>query len=443
MTEKLEQQLDSFNRVERRDALSELCEQVKAGDIVLPESGSFTNMHFHTFFSFNYKGYSPSKIAWLARKAGLAVVGTVDFDVLDALDEFHEAGKMLGLKTCSGMETRVFLPEFASKEINSPGEPGIAYHMGVGFASANLQGSQADFQLGLRQTVKQRNSGLIERVNKYLTPIELDYEKDVVVLTPSGNATERHIILAYARKAQEVFSDTNKLEEFWSEKLNVDAKELELPEGRDLLNTIRARTMKRGGVGYVQPGEGSFPLMAEFNNFCLQSGAIPTAAWLNGLSDGEKAIEELLEVGMKIGNVAFNIIPDRNFTPGVKDEKLENLCHVIELANSMDMPIIVGTEMNSPGQKFVDDFASAELAPFLPVFLKGAHIVYGHSVMQQQCGLGYTSGWAKKNFATVADKNEFFRQLGETVEPNSQDRLAGLSEETSPEEILNKKKKER
>jgi hypothetical protein len=315
--------------------------------------------------------------------------------------------------------------------------------MGVGFTSANLQGSQADFQLGLRETVKQRNLGLIERVNKYLSPVELDYEKDVVVLTPSGNATERHIILAYARKAQEVFSDTNKLEQFWSEKLNVDARELELPEGRDLLNTIRARTMKQGGVGYVKPGKGSFPLMADFNNFCLQSGAIPTAAWLNGLSDGEKSIEELLEVGMKIGNFAFNIIPDRNFTPGVKDEKLKNLCHVVELANSLDMPIIVGTEMNSPGQKFVDDFASAELLPFLPIFLKGAHIVYGHCIMQQQNGLGYTSNWAKKNFAKTADKNEFFRQLGETIQPANQDWLAGLSEETSPEEILNKKKKEK
>ena len=44
--------------------------------------------------------------------------------------------------------------------------------------------------------------------------------------------------------------------------------------------------------------------------------------------------------------------------------------------------------MNSPGQKFVDDFNSQELAPLLPVFLKSAYIVYAHSVLQQQLRLG-------------------------------------------------------
>ena len=31
--------------------------------------------------------------------------------------------------------------------------------------------------------------------------------------------------------------------------------------------------MKKGGVGYVQPGKGSFPLMADMNRFVLESGA--------------------------------------------------------------------------------------------------------------------------------------------------------------------------
>jgi hypothetical protein len=39
---------------------------------------------------------------------------------------------------------------------------------------------------------------------------------------------------------------------------------------------IRSKTMKKGGVGYVQPGKGSFPLMAEMNRFVLAAGAIPT-----------------------------------------------------------------------------------------------------------------------------------------------------------------------
>ena len=62
------------------------------GEDALPEPGADVNLHAHTFFSYNAYGYSPSKFAWLARKAGLAVAGIVDFDVLDGVDEFSMRG---------------------------------------------------------------------------------------------------------------------------------------------------------------------------------------------------------------------------------------------------------------------------------------------------------------------------------------------------------------
>jgi len=437
LIEELEQKLDSFDSAERKRALTALCEKVEAGEINLPEAGTDVNLHCHTFFSYNSYGYSPSKFAWLARKQGLAVAGVVDFDVLDALEEFLEAARMLGLKGCGGLETRVFVPEFSDRVMTSPGEPGITYHMGVGFPRARLEGEQKDFLLSLRKTAQQRNRDLMERVNKHLQPAELDYERDVLVLTPSGNPTERHICLAYARKAREVFGERNSLADFWSEKLGVDAESLELPEGRSLLNTIRAKTMKRGGIGYVVPDKGSFPLMADTNRFALAAGAIPTLTWLDGTSEGEKAIEELLRVAMSTGAAAINMIPDRNYTPGVKGEKIDNLYEVVELAEKLQLPVVVGTEMNSPGQKFVDSFDSEELSPLVPIFLKGAHIVYAHSVLQQKCGLGYTSNWAKKNFNSAAEKNEFFRALGSSLEPGQEDKLTGLSEDVTAQEILN------
>jgi hypothetical protein len=126
MNDSLEQQLDSYNPAERRQALLALCQQVEAGKISLPAPGADVNLHAHTFFSYNAYGYSPSKYAWLARKAGLAVAGIVDFDVLDALEEFFEAGRLVSLKTCVSLESRVFVPEFATRVINSPGEPGVA-----------------------------------------------------------------------------------------------------------------------------------------------------------------------------------------------------------------------------------------------------------------------------------------------------------------------------
>ena len=195
--------------------------------------------------------------------------------------------------------------------------------------------------------------------------------------------------------------------------------------------------MKRGGVGYVQPGQGSFPLMADMNQFVLDANAIPTLTWLDGTSDGEQSIEELFDVAQASGAAALNIIPDRNYTPGLVDQKLKNLQQVIELAEQRHFPVIVGTEMNSPGNKFVDSFETAELKPFLPIFWKGAHIVYAHSILQRASGLGYLSQWATTQFSTLAEKNNFFETVGQRLQPSREDQLQNLTTETTPSMIIN------
>jgi len=427
----LEHALDDFDRSVRRRALERLVELARKHNLLPATPRPIVNLHVHTFFSYNAYGYSPSKFAWLARKNGLAVAGVVDFDVLDALDEFTEAGRLLGLKTCVSVESRVYVPEFADRVINSPGEPGIAYHMGVGFTSANLSGFAAEYLAGMRRTAAQRNRELMQRVNAFMRPVELDYERDVLCLTPGGNATERHICEAYVRKAEKMFPDPAARAAFWKSKLG------DCPAEPDKLQALlRAKTMKRGGVGYVQPGKGSFPVMAEMNRFVLESGAIPTLAWLDGTSDGERCIEELIRVARATGVAAINIIPDRNFTPGVKDQKLQNLHDVIALAERYQFPIIVGTEMNAPGNKFVDSFDAAELKPFVPIFLKGAYIAYAHSVLQRQSGFGYLSDWAKRHFNSTAAKNAFYEQLGSRLVPAHEERLANLPPDTTPDTIL-------
>jgi len=211
-----------------------------------------------------------------------------------------------------------------------------------------------------------------------------------------------------------------------------------LPEGAQILNAIRAKTMKRGGVGYAQPDGGSFPTMADMNKFILEAGGIPALTWLDGTSDGETALEELADVAMSTGAATLNIIPDRNYTPDVKDVKLANLYAVVELAGRRHLPVVVGTEMNSPGNKFVDSFDTAELKPLVPIFLKGAHIVYAHSVLQQKAGIGYTSDWAKRNFADVANKNAFFEEVGKILQPAKENSLDGLTNDVEPQVLLSR-----
>ena len=425
--------LDSFDAAIRKEALERLYEEGKDS---FPAAGTHMNCHAHTFYSYNAYGYSPSHFALLAKQRGLAGAGIVDFDVLDALDEFLAAAKLLSLKGCVSVESRVFVPEFYDRVINSPGEPGIAYHMGIGFTTTALPTEAQAFLTDMRERANQRTRGLLDRVNAFTSPVELDYERDVKPLTPNGNATERHVCLAYAHKAMEIFPEPKALETFWCERLGVEPNELDLPAGGKLQGLIRAKTMKRGGVGYVQPGPESFPTMSDMNRFALQCGAIPALTWLDGTSDGEKCIGELIEISMASGVAAVNIIPDRNFTAGVKDEKLANLYDIVERAEALHLPVLVGTEMNSPGNKFVDDFDTAELAPLLPVFTKGMNIVYAHTVLQQTLSLGYLSEWAAAAFADVQAKNRFYEDFGARFTPGQENCLADVTETSTPDEIL-------
>ena len=429
--------LDDFDLSVRREALDTLCDGV-GGEY--PSAGSAMNCHAHTFYSYNAYGYSPLHFAWLAKQKGLSVAGIVDFDVLDGLDEFVAASQLLKLKGCVSLESRTFVPEFADRVINSPGEPGVAYHMGIGFTTTDLPQASSEFLAEMRNSSDERNRGLLERVNAFMKPVELDYEKDVQSLTPAGNATERHICLAYARKAAATFQDPKDLAQFWSDKLDVDSVELDLPVGGNLQALIRSKTMKRGGVGYVQPSSDSFPDMSAMNSFILESGAIPALTWLDGTSAGEQDLDELLELSMKTGVAAINIIPDRNFTVGVKDDKLANLYTIVELAEKLGLPVLVGTEMNSPGLKFVDDFECVELAPLLPVFEKGAYIVYAHSVLQSNAGMGYLSDWAASMFDNVVAKNEFFEEFGRRFSPGQEEVLVGVTDKTMSDEILTRLK---
>jgi hypothetical protein len=84
----------------------------------------------------------------------------------------------------------------------------------------------------------------------------------------------------------------------------------------------------------------------------------------------------------------------------------------------------------------VDSFDTEALKPLVPVFLKGAYIVYAHSVLQRESGLGYTSEWAGKNFAGAAEKNKFFEKVGRSLKPKQEDVLAGLGEGVTSKEIL-------
>jgi hypothetical protein len=418
---RLEQQLNDFDPQARAEALQELLSLANQGEVKFAPEQEAVNLHCHTFFSFNGYGHSPTSLAWLAKRRGFKAVGIVDFDVLDAVVEFLTACDQVSVRGSAGIETRVFVPEFASREINSPGEPGVFYHMGIGFTSSQVPGDVAPILASMRQRARERNQDMAARVNAFLAPVEVDYEQDVLPLTPAGNATERHMLMAYTRVAERVVDDPAR---FWADKLKLEEQQAaglvqELPK---LHNVIRARLMKQGGVGYVLPSPDTFPTVEEFHDLIEACGALPCAAWLDGTSTGEQAIEELLNLLIDKGVVALNIVPDRNWNiadPDIRRVKVQNLYDVVELAQKLDLPLNVGTEMNAFGQKLIDDFEAPELAPVRQPFIDGAYFIYGHTVAQRALGLGYQSDWAKEHLPTRRQRNAFYTGLGRRVEPGT------------------------
>ena len=409
-----EQQLSSFVAEEREAALSELLKGVAE-----PAPGANVNLHLHSFYSYNAEGYSPSRLVWEARKAGLYAAGLCDFDVLDGLDEFLGAGLKAGLRTAVHLETRAYLKPFAAVDISSPGEPGVTYIMGGGFTGVPKPGTPQGKQLAAyRASARERNLGLLARVNPHVGDLAIDYEADVLPLTPAGVATERHIISAYVSKAEAVCPERAALASTLGDLLERSPDEMgALLDARPALEeVVRARFAKRGGFGYEQPSEATFPPAAEFMAWVAACGAIPMVTWLDGTSGGESDPEALLDCMIADGAAALNIIPDRNWNYDDSDKRAVMAGHLDRMvcaAQARDLPINIGTEMNKRGLPFVDDLAGPVLQAYADCFREGANIMVGHTLLGRYADYGYVSEGAVADLPTRSERNAVFAHVGQ------------------------------
>ncbi|MCE9616589.1 MAG: hypothetical protein K8T26_20125 [Lentisphaerae bacterium] len=411
----LADRLNNFNQAVRREALLELA---TASGSAAPATGSNVNMHAHSFFSFNADGWSPSRVAWEMRQAGLYAAGLCDFDVLDGVVEFLDAGLALGLRTAAHIETRVFLADLQDVEITSPGEPGVTYIMGAGFVALPAGGTRAAAGLaGYRDRARARNVALIARINAKLPDVAIDYARDVQPLTPGGNATERHIIRAYATRARAAFGGEAAVAACWAGVLGkpaADVAELVRDEPR-FEEALRARLIKRGGIGYEQPSASTFPAVGDFTAWVRACRALPMITWLDGTSGGERDPRALLDCLTGHGCVAINIVPDRNWNlknPEERALKIANLRALVGESERRHLPINIGTEMNRQGLPFVDDLDGEALRPHQDAFRRGAQIMVGHSLLLRYADYGYVDAAAAADFPDLARRNAFFAAVG-------------------------------
>ena len=445
MLTELETHLNDFSKSTRTSALRDLLSLAQENPDLLPAEGSAINMHCHSFFSFNAYGFSPTALVWLAKKLGLQAAGIVDFDNLDGVEEFLSGCDIADIRGSAAMETRIFIPEFADRVTNSPGEPGISYHMGVGFTSNEVNEKGRYILQGMHERAERRNRAMVDRINVYLDPVKIDYDAEVLLLTPAGNATERHMLVAYINAAKRIVNDPV---QFWSEKLEKDpgtVREL-IQDAAAFSNTVRRKLMKRGGVGYTQPSPKNFPTAEEFHEMVISNNALPAFCYLNGTTDGEQCMEELLGLLVSKGVAVVNMIPNLavpkpNGEPGnaeLRKMRSDLLLRTANIARDFDLPLHIGTEMNSYGQRQVDDLNAPELVPLQNRFIEGAYFIYGHIKLHRSLDLGYQSDWANSFLPTRSDRNSFYSRAGHLIPPG----LSGIQSmkklrvTMSPQEII-------
>jgi hypothetical protein len=194
-------------RSARLSALSSLVQDVPEegpGGSDVPLSAGEVNNHIHTVYSFS--PYTPSMAAWRARRAGLAVAGSVDHDSVGAALEMLSACAILGIGSTVGFEIRVSMAEspFASRKINSPDMAGVAYVTVQGLPRAAIPKAAA-FLEPIGRARGARNRRMTAAASALLAGAgyrSIDYDRDVLPLSKAaegGSVTERHILAAAAQ----------------------------------------------------------------------------------------------------------------------------------------------------------------------------------------------------------------------------------------------------
>jgi len=381
-TEEILSALSDFNNETRENALKEIVRLIDEGKIERNrEIKPWINLHIHTFHSYNYNNWSPSRIVFEAWKTGLKYTGTVDFDTLAGLEETLLAGKLLNMKVTGGFETRTFVDEMKDVVMNSPREPGICYLCGKGFLKSPDKNSEAGkFFRYIKEIAQRRNREVIEKLNRYLGEVNVDYYNDVLPLTPSGNPTERHITEAYQKKSEEILG--GKVDIFWSDilKINVEKiREIRVNKRADFQEILRKTLIKYGGPGYMVPEKKNFPSFDETVKMIETAGGIPVGGWLDGTTQGEENPDALLDFLESKGIKVVMVIPDRNYNIADNRErelKIRKLDEFMAACQRRKVPVICGTEMNKYGQPFVDNFNSPVIGKYLPYFLSSAEIFF-------------------------------------------------------------------
>ncbi len=323
--------LQSLNVPGREQRLENLRTALQKADFP-PSDPRYINNHIHTTYSFS--PYSPTAAVYAALAEGLCTAGIVDHDSIGGAREFLRAGDIANLPVTVGIEARVSLEgtPLEKRNTNSPDQAGLAYMVLHAVPHGSI-GMVQEYFAPLREARNERNRRMLRNISR-LAGAELDFEKDVLPLSMAhdgGSVTERHLMLALARKEN---PDRSLMDEY-----------------------RRVGELKKDFIPRVyEDADAELPRLRDYVAFCQSTGGILAYPYLGdvGVSvTGDKRaqkfeddfLDELFQVIAAAGIRAVTYMPTRNTR--------EQLARLRALCRQYGMMEISGEDINSPSQSFV------------------------------------------------------------------------------------------
>lgn len=362
---KLVENLNNKDVTVRLNSLREIMWLYESGKLPWPKKTKTVNNHIHTTYSFS--PYSPTKAVYMAFIAGLTTAGIMDHDSIGGAREFIEAGKIAGIATTVGFETRVIMDgsKYMDRRYNNPDQVGVAYVACHGIPHTQIE-KVASKLVSVREKRNERNKKQVERLNELIkeSGVSLDFTKDVLPISEysnGGTVTERHILYALSKKLVLRYKRGAKLIKFLEEGIKIDLNEklkAKLMNTDDeyyeytLLGVLKSNLVEK----FFIPAKSECLTAAEFCGFVKEIGAISAYAYLGDVGDSvtgdkkaQKFEDEFLDGLVKeLKTFGFNSItfmPTRNTSAQLN--KLMGLC------NKNGFFQICGEDVNSPSQSFV------------------------------------------------------------------------------------------
>ena len=357
--------LNDHGKKVRLASLRQLMAAIEAGALDTPIQFDCVNNHIHSTYSFS--PYSPTKAIWEAYRAGLSSAGIMDHDSICGAYEFIEAGALVGIATTIGVECRAdfSMTPLRGRRFNNPDQLSNAYITLHGIPHDRIAAVKEYFEPIIVARHK-RNRIMVDRINQQIFPFapRLDYERDVLPLSnhhDGGTVTERHLLLALARRLVSAFGREEPLIDFLKGNLRLPVPPNVIAQLRDhdnfffeydLLGLLKGEFVN---AFYVDATD-ECPEIGRLISFAKSIDGICAYAYLGDVGTsvtGDKRsqkfedayLDQLIFFVKSIGFNAVTYMPSRNSTDQL--ERLMNLCRKNGLLQ------ISGEDINSPRQLFI------------------------------------------------------------------------------------------